>query len=482
MQISKVIYSDLNAEKRIDAEYYRAEILSRLDILEKRENIHLSELVDFIVGPFGSTITVDKYVYSSNYRYIRNKDIIDFVIQDDDPALIPKDIYESLPQYHIKEADLLITVVGTLGKVAIARKKDEKSIYSCKSTLIRPQKINPYYLLAYLNSTTGQLFSLRGKRGAIQGGLNLSDLKEIKVFLPSEIFQNQIENIIKLSLEYSERSILIYSHALRNVLNEISIMNWQPKYLLSFIKNYSETQNAERCDAEYFLPKYDEIINAIKSYQGGWDLLGNLVKIRKCVEPGSSAYQDSGIPFVRVSDLSKDDIAFGNTKYISDELYNSLKSYQPKKDEILISKDATPGIAFHLCENPPKMIPSGGILRLTIKEKNKINEEYLTLILNSLIVQQQMLRDSGGSVICHWRPDQIKNVMIPLVEQSIQEDIKSKIAESFDNRKKSKQLLEIAKHSVEIAIEKDENAAQNWIDDQLESKGLRLLKLQSAGT
>ena len=51
--------------------------------------------------------------------------------------------------------------------------------------------------MAYLNSNTGRLFSLRGKRGAIQEGLNLSDLKEIEVFVPSNKLQSLIESIIK---------------------------------------------------------------------------------------------------------------------------------------------------------------------------------------------------------------------------------------------------------------------------------------------
>lgn len=39
---------------------------------------------------------------------------------------------------------------------------------------------------------------------------------------------------------------------------------------MSFIRNYSEAQQAERFDAEYFQPKYDEIVAAIKDYGGGW--------------------------------------------------------------------------------------------------------------------------------------------------------------------------------------------------------------------
>jgi len=85
-------------------------------------------LVDFVVGPFGSTVTVDRYVEESSYDTSGNKDINDFFIHDEDPAFLPKEVFDSLPQYHVQKDDLLLTVVGTLGKVAIARTKDTKSI------------------------------------------------------------------------------------------------------------------------------------------------------------------------------------------------------------------------------------------------------------------------------------------------------------------------------------------------------------------
>lgn len=44
--------------------------------------------------------------------------------------------------------------------------------------------------------------------------------------------------------------------------------------------------------------------------------------------------------------------------------------------------------------------------------------------------------------------------------------------ESFDLKLKSKQLLEIAKIGVEKAIETDEAAATNWINQQLKILGI----------
>ena len=219
-------------------------------------------------------------------------------------------------------------------------------------------------------------------------------------------------------------------------------------------------ENAERIDADYFQPKYDDIVNAIKNYSGGCDTLGNIVTLKKCVEVGSKAYLEDGIPFVRVSNLSPFEIT--QEKYISEELYAEIEEHQPKQGEILLSKDATPGIAHYLREAHDKMIPAGGILRLKGKT-DKIGNEYLTLVLNSILTQEQVNRDVGGSVILHWRPDQVAGTVIPILPEEKQAEIEQKIVESFSLRNHAKHLLECAKRAVEIAIEQDEQTAIDWL-------------------
>lgn len=73
MQYSVVNYKTVkeNSDFRIDGEYYHPAILSRLNLLEGKNNEPLNDLVKFIVGPFGSTVTVDKYIDDSGDRYIR---------------------------------------------------------------------------------------------------------------------------------------------------------------------------------------------------------------------------------------------------------------------------------------------------------------------------------------------------------------------------------------------------------------------------
>jgi restriction endonuclease S subunit len=101
-------------------------------------------------------------------------------------------------------------------------------------------------------------------------------------------------------------------------------------------------------------------------------------------------------------------------------------------------------------------VTSGAILHLTVKDKSKILPEYLTLALNSEVVKMQAERDAGGSIILHWRVNEIENAVIPVVSYDIQCQIAELIRESFYLRRESERLLEKAKEMVEREISKGE--------------------------
>ncbi len=139
----------------------------------------------------------------------------------------------------------------------------------------------------------------------------------------------------------------------------------------------------------------------------------------------------------------------------------------------LSTKQGKNSIAYYLKDEAAKMIPSGGILRLKVKDEDKLYPEYLTLILNSVIVQKQIERDAGGSIINHWLVDQVKNTLIPILPVAKQKKIAEIVNDSFCNRELSKQLLDIAKRGVELAIEKDVRQAKCWIDEGIKKLGIK---------
>jgi len=55
----------------------------------------------------------------------------------------------------------------------------------------------------------------------------------------------------------------------------------------------------------------------------------------------------------------------------------------------------------------------------------------------------------------------------------VQKEISEKVDKSFSIRVQSKRFLNIAKRGVEIAIEKNEQQAQKWIDEELKKLNVR---------
>ena len=214
-----------------------------------------------------------------------------------------------------------------------------------------------------------------------------------------------------------------------------------------------------------------QIENKKKEKKSEINKLNNIVTITKSLEPGSDYYDENGLPFMRVADFSKNGLTEPQ-KFLSDyyvaENYSKVSKLKPKKGTILFSKDGSVGSAYHLRQDF-EGITSSAILHLKVKNENLVIPEYLTLVLNSILVQMQAERDAGGSIILHWRVSEIENVIVPIIEYSKQQHIANLIEESFSLKKQSEHLLEVAKKAVEIAIEEDEQVAIDFINIQIKT-------------
>ena len=151
---------------------------------------------------------------------------------------------------------------------------------------------------------------------------------------------------------------------------------------------------------------------------------------------------------MRVADLSKFGLDSPSVRLDQKAFDTALR---PKKDTILLSKDGSVGIAYKIEENAD-VITSGAILHLSVKDKDVL-PDYLTLLLNSPIVRMQAERDAGGSIIQHWKPSEIAQVVIPILPAHIQQKLSERVSKSFALRRESKALLNEAKLMVEQAIE-----------------------------
>ena len=444
----------VNPDSRIDGEYWHP------DFIKNSRLVSPNQLLKDFVAP--DTANIKSSPINRDFEYLEISKIpLDNLTYETTPVAVGA---EPDRAHHILEkGDVVVSTVRP-NRNAVALIEQDGIIGSSGLAVLRAKGIEPEYLFAFCKTNYFIQCLVRANKATMYPAVAAKDILDTPLFLASKPFRERIVEIIGNALSGVSESKEMYAAAQTTLLSQLNLADWQPKQQSTFVQNFADLAQAGRMDSDYFQPKYGEIVAAIKNYPGGWDTLGNLATMQRCIEVGSGEYLDAGIPFVRVSNLSPFDLT--EEKYISASLYSEIAQHQPKQGEILLTKDATPGIAHYLSEPPPPMIPSGGILRLRSKT-DRLNNECLTLILNSLLTKEQANRDAGGSVIMHWRPEQIAEVVIPIITPQTQAEIQAQVAESSALRRQSRQLLDLAKGAVELAIEQDETAALSWLQREM---------------
>lgn len=89
--------------------------------------------------------------------------------------------------------------------------------------------------------------------------------------------------------------------------------------------------------------------------------------------------------------------------------------------------------------------------------------------MKSIVGQLQLKKGCSGTILTAINKEEFNKIILPIIHSDVQEQIKQKVAESFNLRKQSKHLLECAKKTVEMAIENDENVAMQWLESQVSS-------------
>lgn len=367
---------------------------------------------------------------------------------------------EQISRTTLQPNDIITTIIGATEKVVARSAIIQKDLLPCNinqnivQIRVNDAIISPYYVYFYLNSFYGKNYLYYYSRQTEQINLNCNEVSYVRIPRFSNKFQSLLDDIFvksQLSVQNAEKGYKSAEELLNIELHINGIQNSKNYSIKSYLNSFCKTK---RLDAEYYQDKYDKLFPLIKNPEK----LSNIVKIAKSIEPGSDEYKQDGIPFIRVSDLSK----FGISEteiYLDKAKYKS--AIKPKKDSILFSKDGSIGIAYKV-EEDIDAVTSSALLHLTVKTTD-ILPDYLALTLNSNVVQLQAERDSGGSIIEHWRLGDIKELVIPVLDIKIQTKIAQKVQESFRLRNRANDLLKKGIQSVEIAIEKNEEYASQWL-------------------
>jgi len=194
---------------------------------------------DIKAGPFGSALTKDMYV-ATGYKIYGQEQVIpgNFDIGD---YYIDEERYASLRQYQVRSGDVLISCVGTFGKIAVVPEAVEPGIINPRLIRVRVNSfVSSQYLSTVLRSgVVFEQFSLLS-RGGTMDVINIGTLSEIDLALPpleeqlkvllfitdqTRRFDNLVDQAFQgVELLQERRSALISAA----VTGKIDVRGWQP--------------------------------------------------------------------------------------------------------------------------------------------------------------------------------------------------------------------------------------------------------------
>jgi type I restriction enzyme S subunit len=187
-------------------------------------------------------------------RNIEN-DSINF---DKDVRYISEDAYKNeMQRTNVQKGDVLLTIVGTIGRVAMVEQTKKIAIQRSVA-LLKPIIISGRYLMYYLSSPFCQKLLTDNATGTAQKGIYLTTLKRITIPLPPIQEQERITLKIEEILSSLEKS----KEQLSSSLKQLS------SYKQSILKQASEgTLTKEWRKNQNDLKTPQQIVNEINVYQ-----------------------------------------------------------------------------------------------------------------------------------------------------------------------------------------------------------------------
>lgn len=328
----------------------------KIELIFKYDTISIKNIYNQIetgARPTGGVGNIDSGAFSVGGEHIDNDN---GHISLSTPKYVPIDFYQNSPKGIIKKYDILICKDGALtGKVALVRDEfnNNPAMINEHVFLLRNDNLTlQKYMFNFLFSKIGQSLLKSNITGSAQGGLNSSNLKNIKIpFPPKDIQIRIVDECNKIDEEFN------------NATNHIIVLKQNiDDIILPLFNKYEHKKLESLCS----------------SFEYG---------------TSSKSSPTGKVIVVRMGNIQDGKIVWDDIVYSNDQ--NDIEQYMLNKNDVLFNRTNSPvhvgKSAMYIGDKPA--IFAGYLIRVNYK-KELLNPKYLTYILNS-----KPIREHGFSVM-----------------------------------------------------------------------------------
>lgn len=364
-------------------------------------------------GTHGSYKRINEGIPLLSAKNIKNGSV--FVSESE--SLISYDDYrEIMNNINIKKGDILLTIVGTIGRVAIYNLEDDVAFQRSVCIIKSKEHLQFKYLFYYMQSSFYQDQLVSKSKTSAQSGVYLEDVSSSLIIFPAFIEQKAIASFLDKETDRIDQLIDKKEHLIK-LLQE---------------KRQALISNVVTKGLDPDVPMKDSGIEWLEEIPEEW----RISKIKYITARKNGAIKTG--PFgshLTASDMTGSEIKVYNQQnvleknlkagdnYISKAKYQELKSFTIYVGDLLVTTRGTIGKTCIVPKGAEKGVLHPCLMRIQADNSKILNKYLEILIEDSGFLKEQLNLESNATTIEVIYSETMKNVRIPLPPLNEQQQI-----------------------------------------------------------
>ena len=440
------------------------------EIPENWEWVRISGVFSVINGDRGKNYPAKSTLSNTGIPFISAVNLDGkTVIEDDNLLCLSDEQFNKLGSGKLEKDDVVVCIRGSLGKHG--RYPFEKGAIASSLVILRPHLNIPLlsdFIMMYLDSPLFFSEIKRYDNGTAQPNLAAKSLEMFFLPLPPLSEQKRIveklNEVSSLTDNYAEAYVRVaelnqkFPELLKKSVLQEAVQgklvpqdpNDEPASVLleriraekqalikagKIKKDKNESVIFRRDNSHYEKRGSEEVcIDDEIPFEipdtWEWCRLGNILTKLTDGTHSTPKYTNTGIPFISVKDISSGKLNFNDCKYISIDEHQKLYSRcNPELNDILLTKVGTTGIPVIVdTEKQFSLFVSVALLKFN---NELIFNKYVVQLINSPLVQKQVIKNTRGVGNKNWVMRDIANTLIAIPPSNEQHRIVAKLDEYF---------------------------------------------------
>lgn len=445
------------ATHRFDPEYFQKIHLA--DAAHAKANSHQFVTFEQLgVRVDGSAFYpgIEEYYDQGDLPFLRVADV-DSIIDFEGCTRIPSELcdrFKTLSRVH--PGDIVFTKGGSIARIGLVT---EEAAASRDLIFLNTSKLEEAdRTFVYLYSQTGffNRMLIRSSSQTAQPHLTITLVRNLPVFLGSNVFKRQCIKFVKQSYARRNQSIALQIKSEQTLLQALGLDDWEPPEPLTYTRSASEALTARRLDADYFAPRVLDLMAKLSSD----GLTIQNVAPAKHEAFDSKSHRADTFKYIEIGGLRNDGTATSKTVSI-DEAPSRASQRAYKGDVITSTVRPIRRLSAMIGEDQDGDVCSSGFVVL---EPKRIASEVLLTYLRLPIICELMNLHTSASLYPAISERDILMLPIPKISAKASKQIIAQINHAHTARKEAKNLLAKAKRAVELAIEENEETAMKYLE------------------